>query len=371
MSFSATYSIWADSADEARTIAGDICVEQTVEFPIDLISRADILENIVAKVRRIDPKEEGRFEAEIAFSDEVVGEDSVQFLNALLGNSGLKPNIRLTDFTPPPFRQSRLGPRFGIVGLRRLLGVERRPLVATALKPMGLTSIELASIAAQYAQGGIDIVKDDHGLADQSPAPFEERVKRCADAVNEVNARLSRQCLYAPNITGPFDRLMEKARAAKKAGAGCVMAAPGLVGFDAMRAIAAEGDIGLPILCHPAFLGPIALSNRNGISHGALFGKLCRLFGADISIFPSFGGRFSFSKDECLDIADKLRCETDPYAAAFPAPAGGMSKGRIKELISFYGNDVVLLIGGDLHRGADLEASCAEFLSRVEAYSAG
>jgi ribulose-bisphosphate carboxylase large chain len=367
MSFTATYRIWAGSLDEAAEMAQAVCVEQTVEFPIDLILSRDILENIVAKVHCLTPVDDACFDAEIVFSDDVAGDDFVQFLNALLGNTGLKPNIRLTDFSlSRPLCRTLKGPRFGISGLRRLLGVPKRPLLATALKPMGLSSEELARLASQYAQGGIDLVKDDHGLADQSFSRFEDRVRRCADAVNEANTRFSKRCRYMPNITGALDQIFKNAHTAKTAGAAGVMIAPGLVGFDAMRALSVCDDIGLPILSHPSFLGPIALSSRNGISHGALFGKLCRAAGADISIYPSFGGRFSFSKDECKDIAVKLRCETPSLFSAFPAPAGGMSIGRVGELISFYGNDIVLLIGGDLHRSPNLVSACAEFLTCVE-----
>ena len=55
-------------------------------------------------------------------------------------------------------------------------------------------------------------------------------------------------------------------------------------------------------------------------------------------------------------------------APIFPVPAGGMRLDRVKEIVAFYGRDVVLLIGGDLHRhGPDLARSCAELRDRVEA----
>jgi ribulose-bisphosphate carboxylase large chain len=60
-----------------------------------------------------------------------------------------------------------LGPRFGAAGLREVLGVPRGPLLCTALKPMGSTVAALAEMAYAFAKGGIDIIKDDHGLANQ------------------------------------------------------------------------------------------------------------------------------------------------------------------------------------------------------------
>ena len=49
----------------------------------------------------------------------------------------------------------------------------------------------------------------------------------------------------------------------------------------------------LPLMIHPAFLGPVALCPTSGIAHGVLFGKLNRAAVADIVVVPSFGGRFT------------------------------------------------------------------------------
>ena len=80
------------------------------------------------------------------------------------------------------------GPKFGVEGLRRLVGVPRGPMIMTALKPMGSSTAELARMAYEFAKGGIDIIKDDHGLADQPYSPYDERVRACAAAVARANA---------------------------------------------------------------------------------------------------------------------------------------------------------------------------------------
>lgn len=51
------------------------------------------------------------------------------------------------------------GAKFGIAGLRELLGVPASPLLCTALKPMGKSSDEFAKMAYYFARGGIDIIK--------------------------------------------------------------------------------------------------------------------------------------------------------------------------------------------------------------------
>ena len=118
----------------------------------------------------------------------------------------------------------------------------------------------------------------------------------------EANARTGRRALYVPNITGPAEQLRERAARAKQWGAGGVMVAPGLTGLDAMRALAEDDGLGLPVFSHPAFIGSYAV-NPQGLSFPVLFGLLMRLAGADAVIFPNYGGRFSLSREECLSIA--------------------------------------------------------------------
>jgi ribulose-bisphosphate carboxylase large chain len=91
-----------------------------------------------------------------------------------------------------------------------------------------------------------------------------------------------------------------------------------------------------------------------------------RLAGADLSIFPNYGGRFSFSPGECRAVAAGLAAPIPGIAAALPAPGGGMTLGRVEEIVDFYGNDVALLIGGDLHRGDNLAKTAAQFRAAVE-----
>lgn len=110
------------------------------------------------------------------------------------------------------------GPRFGREGLRDLLNVPDRPLLCTALKPMGLPPEELGNLAYQFALGGIDFIKDDHGMADQDFAPYQERVQRCVETVDRANRETGRRCLYLPNVPGPADRIIGRVLFAKQDG---------------------------------------------------------------------------------------------------------------------------------------------------------
>ncbi|MZP29797.1 ribulose 1,5-bisphosphate carboxylase large subunit [Heliobacterium undosum] len=370
--FSVLYRLTGDEAT-ALNKAKDICLEQSVEFPGDLLPEGFIREHIVGRIESFGPATASHetapaYHANISFDVETASGELTQLLNVIFGNISIKPGITVESIDLPDslLRQFQ-GPRFGREGLREWLGVPQRPLLFTALKPMGLSSEELAKMAYQCALGGIDIIKDDHGLTNQVFAPFEERVSRCAEAVERANRETGQQCVYVANVTAPMDQLISRARYAKAAGAKGLMVAPALVGLDAMRLLAEDDEIALPIFSHPAFQGSYVTSPGNGIAHPALFGQITRLAGADAVIYPNFGGRFSFSRAECKAIARGTEMPMGAIKPIFPCPGGGMSLEAIPDMLDVYGRDVIFLIGGGLFRhGPDLTENCRYFRQLVE-----
>ncbi|WP_295451088.1 RuBisCO large subunit C-terminal-like domain-containing protein [uncultured Thiodictyon sp.] len=372
--FTAVYHLsGAPTAAQASRRAQDICLEQTVEFPPDLIPSAAIRDQIVGQVASLEPLGADRWEAVIRYPLEVAGRELTQLVNCLFGNISIKPGIRLTRFDlGESLARLYRGPRFGQAGLRALLGVQDRPLLCTAIKPMGLNPRELADLAYRLALGGIDLIKDDHGLTDQSFCPFDERVSRCTAAVARANRETGGRARYLPNVTAPATEIVRRARLAQGCGAGGLLFCPGLAGLDAMRTLADDDALALPILSHPAFQGSFTLNPDGGLTHGALYGQLNRLAGADATIFPSYGGRFAFTAQECRDIVDATTQPMGALQSIFPVPAGGMGLKWVPELVRFYGRDCCLLIGGDLHaQGADLTANCRGFLAAVRTACAG
>lgn len=362
------FKVWyrvSGEKGEAYDKALAICLEQTVEFPRELVPEV-ILEQIVGRIESFDPIDDDHFMACVSYAVETAGGELTQLLNVIFGNISIKPGIRVERIELSPRIAGMLpGPVFGREGLRRYLGVPKRPLLCTALKPMGLSAKALGELAYQFAVGGIDIIKDDHGLANQPMAPFSERVKTCSEAVQKANHETGRHSIYMPNITSSYSRVMDLAREAKQAGAGGLLIAPGITGLDVIRELAA---VGLPIFSHPALQGSYVLSPENGFSHYAFFGQLTRMSGADGSIFPNFGGRFSFSREECRSIAQGAFDDLSGLKPIFPVPGGGMTLEKIPEMLEVYGRDIVFLIGGGLHQqGRDLMENCSHLLKLAEA----
>lgn len=367
--FTVTYRLQG-TAEEARARADDLRYEQTVEFPVDLTPEP-IREASVGRVVDIAPDPNGGQCVTIAYAPETTGHELTQFLNVVFGNTSIKPGARVERFDLTPAMLAHYhGPRFGRAGLRAVVAAPTRPLLCTALKPMGLSAGELARQAFQFALGGIDIIKDDHGLTDQTFSPFSERVRACVDAVQEANARTGYRSIYVPNVTAPHGQITERAHLARAFGAGGLLISPGLSGFDAARHLADDDQLALPILSHPALLGSFTVSPDHGFSHFALYGQLHRLAGVDAVVFPSWGGRFSFTRAECERIADGTREPMGVLAQSFPTPGGGMKRERVEEMLGVYGRDVIFLVGGDLHRpGPDLADNSRRFRELVDSYA--
>lgn len=338
------------TGDNPKEIADAIRVEQTIEFPYELAPEW-IQQDVVGDIVSMN-SDGNKHEFTIAFNEDVTAQELPQFLNVVWGNVSLFPNVKVIDIKIPESLLAHFdGPRFGVEGLRKMFEAQDRPLLTTAVKPMGQSPKDLAHIATELARAGFDIVKDDHSLSNQTWAKWSERIATIARAVQEANAKYGTHCVYCPSLNLQADRILDAAHKAKEVGAGALLMLPGITGFDSMRMVASDDSIGLPIQAHPSMLGSMLMNETQGIDHGVLLGTFIRLSGADISIFPNIGGRFSFTKEQCLAISHRSRVEMGPIKPMWIAPSGGMSLERIPDIISMYGNDVALLIGGALYRG--------------------
>jgi ribulose-bisphosphate carboxylase large chain len=271
--------------------------------------------------------------------------------------TSLQPDAECIDIDPPASLCEALGgPRFGIAGLRGATAARGRALTCTAVKPMGLAPPELAALLRIFARAGIDVVKDDQGLAEHAFCPFEDRVRACLDAVEQVAQETGRRTLYAPNLIGAPETLFRQQQLAEQLGARAVMASPMLIGLPAFAELCRRSSI--PVLAHPSFGGALRFSAD------ALFGTLFRLYGADAVIFVGYAGRYGTPRATCRALAEKLRRPQQGLRPALPVPGGGIALDQIPEIVEFYGRDSMLLVGGSLLVAED----AAELLARSRAF---
>ncbi len=329
-----TYHVHSDAASiaaRARTIA----VEQSVEMPLEAIDDPIVLRDIVGEVQSVEDLGNGLFAVRIGLAAATVGGDAGQLLNMLFGNTSLHQDVVLHDVEVPI---GFSGPRHGIAGLRARVGAFGRALTCTALKPQGLSPQRLGDLAERFARGGIDFIKDDHGLADQTYSHFADRVRACAGGVARATQATGNPTHYLPSLSGDLDAMRDQSAIARDLGLDCLLIAPVIAGFANMQALVREFP-DMAFFAHPAMGGAARIASE------LLIGKLFPLLGADAVIFPNYGGRFGYTPDTCRRLADNARGGLFP---AMPVPAGGMTVERTPEMLDFYGADAMLLIGGNL-----------------------
>jgi ribulose-bisphosphate carboxylase large chain len=363
-----TYHVTADNQIDLDARIESLLLEQTVELPRAALRDKFVLENIVGRLVSITTLKPDRHAVVIDFPISATGNDPAQFLNVLFGNSSLQDHVLLADFELPkpkewPLREKALpGPQFGAAGIRNITGVRDRALTSTALKPIGLSTERLALLCGLFANAGIDIIKDDHGLANQGFHPFKERVRACQKAVHDSNKKSGRQSIYVPNLMGTPTVILEQLKFAQGAGVCAVMVAPMLLGLPFMAEIVANHAT-VPVIAHPSFGGATRIAPE------LLYGKLFPLYGADATIFANFGGRFSYSRETCRNLADALVTPDEPgLLSTLPMPAGGIKYQNVAEVLAFYGTEVILLIGGGLYEAGDdaaLYKRAIEFVHHV------
>ena len=337
-----------------------IAVEQSVEMPVDAISDRTVLEEILGRVEDITDLGDGSFEVRVGLAVASTGLEAGQLLNMLFGNTSMHPDVVLKNaIFPDAVLTAFGGPRHGLSGLRARVDAGTRALTCSALKPQGSSARDLAELAGRLARGGLDFIKDDHGLADQAYSPFAERVPRIAEAVREARTGDGGRTGYLPSLSGNLDQLRHQIEIARSEGIDAVLIAPMVTGVAAFHTIVRDNP-DIAFMTHPS------MSGAARIAPPLLLGKLFRLLGADATVFPNHGGRFGYSPNECRDLANAALAPWSHFPATVPVPAGGMTLDRVAEMLQFYGNDVIVLIGGGLlAAGARITQETAAFVEAV------
>jgi ribulose-bisphosphate carboxylase large chain len=328
---------------EASTIearARGISVEQSVEMPVEPIDDPFVINEVIGQVEDIKQVGQGEYDVRIALASITTGYDGGQLINMILGNTSLQEGITLLDAEfPADIVDAFGGPNLGVDGVRARVNA-KGALSATALKPQGTPPATLARLAYDIALGGIDYIKDDHGIADQAYCPFASRVPMIAEAVHKAGQKTGIATRYLPSLNGNLDKMRAQIALARSVGLDGVLIAPMLCGFATFQTLKQENPDFL-FMTHPSMAG-------GPMAPAFFFGKLMRLLGSDASVFCNYGGRFGYSPALCRTISNLCVEDAAGLKPCLPVPAGGMELKRVPELLEFFGRDVMLLIGGSL-----------------------
>jgi 2,3-diketo-5-methylthiopentyl-1-phosphate enolase len=273
--------------------------------------------------------------------------DIPSLLTTVFGKLSMDGKIKLLDIDFPPSLLAQFpGPKFGIAGVRELLGVHDRPLLMSIFKScLGLPQGELETQFAAQVEGGVDLVKDDEIFFVDDKAPLAKRLT----AYNRIIESSGRPVLYAANLTGPVHQLIDKAKAAIENGANCLLLNVLPYGFDILHRLAADPDITVPLMAHPAMAGAFYAADEYGIASPLLLGKLMRIAGADMILYPSPYGSVALGRTEALSIAEYARASNNFHKSAFPVPSAGIHPGLVAKLYDDFGTDVIINAGGGVH----------------------
>lgn len=355
----ATYRLFDDKADFAKKAAG-IAIGLTVGSWTDLPEAAKRdMQKHLGEVVSVDVHEppagacsgERYADITIAYPDLNFSRDIPALLVTVFGKLSMDGKIKLLDLTPSSaFLSAFPGPKFGVSGVRERLGVTERPLVMSIFK--SVIGHDLPGLREQFLQqalGGVDLIKDDEILFENPLTPLEDRVRTCIGASMEAEQTTGQKLIYFTNLTGSTRKLRDNALRAIEAGANGLLFNVLAYGFDALAELAGDPDVHVPIAAHPAMAGAMYPSPHHGISAALLLGKLMRIAGADLSLFPSPYGSVVMPKAENLAVKDALLTNELPQKTVFPVPSAGIHPGLTPLILSDFGHDVVVNAGGGVH----------------------
>jgi len=308
----------------------------------------------------------------IGFPEELFEPGNIpQYLSVVAGNLfglGALKKVRLQDVIfPESLIRAHRGPRFGIEDARRILGAYDRPLVGTIVKPkVGLDPRGTAEIAAAAVRGGLDLVKDDETLTDQSFCPLIPRLEAVMDALDRVEKETGKKAFYAVNVTVGADRILDRAQAAVDHGANMVMIDVLTAGFPALEVL--SRSIGVPIHVHRTMHGALTRDKAHGISM-VVISKLVRMAGGTNLHTGSYMGKMAGETHENDLSRDALREEWFGLKRVFPVASGGIYPAKVYGNLDGYGIDCIVQAGGGVHGHPDgTTAGARAMVQAVEAW---
>ena len=288
---------------------------------------------------------------QVAYPEVNIGSQIPMLLTSVVGNISMGGNIKLLDIRfPEKFVAGFTGPKFGIAGVREILGIPKRPLLNNMIKPCTGYPLEVgADLFRQAALGGCDIIKDDELIADASFNSVEGRVKRYMEIEREVYEETGEHTLYTVNITDKVPKVFDNARRAVELGCNALMVNYLAVGLPVMQALTEDPSINVPMLAHMDVAGAMYMSPLHGMSSHIVLGKLPRLAGADIVVIPAPYGKAPVIPDKFKNVAKNLTFPLYDLKPTFPMPSGGITPSMVPKAMADLGNDIVIGSGGGIH----------------------
>ncbi|MEJ2165586.1 MAG: RuBisCO large subunit C-terminal-like domain-containing protein [Desulfobacterales bacterium] len=297
------------------------------------------------------PDSDHAFIIRLGFPWQNFGPQIPMMLTTIFGNISMIGDIKLLDVQfPEAFVEKFPGPRFGIPGIRKLLGVAERPLLNNMVKPStGISPEQGAELLYQAALGGTDIVKDDEVMGNTALAPVLKRVEAYMHKLRQAENETGEKKLYAVNVTDEPEKCIKLAEAAVGSGVSAILVNYLTAGLGLITSLCRNPKINVPILAHLDFGGALYASPWHGVSSVLLYGKLARLAGVDLLCIPTPYGKFLLNYTKYIQIVHNLRSPLHDMPGVWPIVGGAIKQGHIPKLFNDLGLDFIIGAGGAIH----------------------
>ncbi|MHA1386340.1 MAG: RuBisCO large subunit C-terminal-like domain-containing protein, partial [Candidatus Helarchaeota archaeon] len=145
-----------------------------------------------------------------------------------------------------------------------------------------------------------------------------------------------------------------------------------VMGLPALRKLAEDPSVKVPILAHMDFAGAMYMSPWHGVSSHLILGKFARLAGADIVVHPAPYGKASVISEKFSRVAQACRYPMANIKPMFPMPSGGITASMVDKVMKALGNDIVIGSGGGIHAHPDgPRAGATAFRQAIDAVMEG
>ncbi|NMB87887.1 MAG: ribulose 1,5-bisphosphate carboxylase [Chloroflexi bacterium] len=355
----ATYIVCGEFKDYVK-LAAEIAVEQSFGTWVPVAAETpELVEKHAAKVigafevpdyTANTPAGPRQAVLRIAFPIINFGPRIPNLLTAVIGNISMIKGLKLVDLEfPPSYLKGFPGPQFGVDGIRKMLDVPERPLLNNMIKPCaGLSPDVAGKLFYETAVGGIDIIKDDELIADTTYSSIADRTRECMKAEKAAFEETGEHTIYFCNVTDTPNKILDNAKAALDEGANGLMINPFTAGIGCIQMIA-EANFGVPIMTHPDFVGSNSWSPYQGLSAHLTLGKLSRMAGSDVVVYPTSYGKIDINKESYVKVAFVCQNKMSDLKPIWPMPSGGAHAGMTKVLVDDCGKDIVIGCGAAVH----------------------
>ena len=240
--------------------------------------------------------------------------------------------------------------------MRKICGTTktRRPHLGATLKPkMGVTDQGAADQFYDAACGDFDTYKDDETYHNQWCSPLMDRITKVYEALDKAKSEGHHpegEMFYVPQVTTDLETTLETADRMIAHGARGMMLNFMCTWYPALRALAEDASINVPIHLHRESHAALTRHPRHGINL-PVTDFIARIAGGDMVHVGTARGKLGDQNKftEIPQIMNKIQDPLEHIKPMMGICSGGLTPQNYHFSIDLMGNDIQLQNGGGIH----------------------